>query len=295
MSIVKSLSVGNGDMYYIRHASDNFTIVDCCLSDENKERIVKEIQSARAGKEIARFISTHPDEDHIQGLKYLDQQLGIVNFYCVKNAATKLDETESFKHYCTLRDGEHAFHIHQGCKRQWMNQESDERGSAGLHVLWPRVSNTHYQDALKDAAAGVAFNNISAMVQFNSASNIRMLWLGDLETAFMEAIKDDVTLEKTHIVFAPHHGRKSGKIPNSWLDKLQPEIIVLGEAPSRHMHYYSGYCTLTQNRAGDITFDLSDKNRAHIYCSEKGYDPGIKSLVDEKQAKYSFYKGTLVI
>jgi hypothetical protein len=35
MSIVKSLSVGNGDMFYIQHGSDNFTIIDCCLSDDN--------------------------------------------------------------------------------------------------------------------------------------------------------------------------------------------------------------------------------------------------------------------
>ena len=29
MSIVKSFSVGNGDMFYINHGSDNFTIIDC--------------------------------------------------------------------------------------------------------------------------------------------------------------------------------------------------------------------------------------------------------------------------
>ena len=32
MSIVKSLSVGNGDMFYIQHNSDNFTVIDCFLS-----------------------------------------------------------------------------------------------------------------------------------------------------------------------------------------------------------------------------------------------------------------------
>lgn len=38
MSIVKSFSVGDGDMFYIDHNSDNFTTIDCCYSDdENKE------------------------------------------------------------------------------------------------------------------------------------------------------------------------------------------------------------------------------------------------------------------
>jgi hypothetical protein len=30
MSIVKSFSVGDGDMFYIKHNSDNFTTIDCC-------------------------------------------------------------------------------------------------------------------------------------------------------------------------------------------------------------------------------------------------------------------------
>jgi hypothetical protein len=44
MSIVKSLSVGNGDTFYIRHDSDNFTIIDCCLIEENREEIVAELK-----------------------------------------------------------------------------------------------------------------------------------------------------------------------------------------------------------------------------------------------------------
>ena len=66
MSKVKSFSVGNGDMFYIKHGSDNFTIIDCCLSDENKSFIVDEFEAESKNKNIRRFISTHPDKDHIQ-------------------------------------------------------------------------------------------------------------------------------------------------------------------------------------------------------------------------------------
>jgi len=38
MSKVKSFSVGDGDMFYIKHGSDNFTTIDCCLSDDNKKK-----------------------------------------------------------------------------------------------------------------------------------------------------------------------------------------------------------------------------------------------------------------
>ena len=45
MSTVKSISVGEGDMFYINHNSDNFTTIDCCLyKKENvKDAILNEI------------------------------------------------------------------------------------------------------------------------------------------------------------------------------------------------------------------------------------------------------------
>ena len=79
MSIIKSLSVGDGDMFYIKHDNSNFTIIDCNMDDTNKELITGEIISESKEKDITRFISTHPDEDHIQGLKYLDDRIGILN------------------------------------------------------------------------------------------------------------------------------------------------------------------------------------------------------------------------
>jgi beta-lactamase superfamily II metal-dependent hydrolase len=84
MSKVKSFSVGNGDMFYIKHGSDNFSIIDCCLCDDNKAGIVNELKIESKNKTITRFISTHPDEDHIQQLNYLDDNTPIYNFYVVK-------------------------------------------------------------------------------------------------------------------------------------------------------------------------------------------------------------------
>lgn len=113
-------------------------------------------------------------------------------------------------------------------------------------------------------------NNISAVVRYALEGGATVMWLGDLETEFMEKITDHIVLEKTTIVFASHHGRDSGKIPDSWLEMLDPQIIVIGEAPSRHLNYYTGYKTITQNRAGDITMELVD-NKVHFYVSNESY------------------------
>ena len=90
MAIVKSLSVGEGDMFYIKHGTSNFTMIDCFLagegceiSEDDKKRILDELESESEGKAIQRFISTHPDEDHIGGLCDINSRMPILNFYCV--------------------------------------------------------------------------------------------------------------------------------------------------------------------------------------------------------------------
>jgi beta-lactamase superfamily II metal-dependent hydrolase len=293
MSIIKSFAVGNGDTYYIKHGSDNFTIIDCDLNDENADAIISELKSESAEKSIVRFISTHPDDDHFGGIERLDAALPIRNFYVVKNDVIKDDETESFKHYCSLRDdSKKAFYIHKGCTRRWMNKKDDKRGSAGLSILWPDLSNERFKEALADGEAGISYNNMSAVIRYSVEGGASFLWLGDLETEFMESITDDIDLTKTTVVFAAHHGRKSGKIPDAWLEKLDPQIIVIGEAPSRHLHYYTGYKIITQNKAGDITFDL-ESDKVHIYSSDPDYSH--RGLADQQQDKFPGYAGSVTV
>lgn len=297
MSKVKSFSVGNGDMFYVKHGSSNFSIIDCFLCDENKNKIVTELINESRNKDITRFISTHPDEDHIQQLNYLDDCMPIINFYCVQNEATKKDETNGFKRYCKLRNSERAFYLYKGCSRKWMNEDGNDDsgkyiGNAGINILWPNVNNQYYKDALQKAKDGESPNNISPIIKYSIKDGVTYQWMGDLETDFMENIKSDVSLSKVHILFAPHHGRDSGKIPKSMLDILQPDIIVIGEAPSGSLNYYRGYNTITQNSAGDIIF-INDGSDVHIYVSNENYS--VNFLKNKNKYEYNYYLGTLEI
>ncbi|MBD9427878.1 hypothetical protein IB232_21300 [Pseudomonas sp. PDM15] len=270
MPTIKSLSVGNGDMFYILHGGDNFTMIDCNLTAENSDEIIAELKDVSKTKGMHRFICTHPDEDHFKGIEKLDAKLPITNFYCVKNKARKDDLTDSFLHYCALRDGEKVFYLEKGVKRKWLNEGDTERGSSGVQVLWPDTSNEDFKDALRKCDAGESFNNVSCVLRYSVDGGASFMWLGDLETDFMESIADDIELKKTTVVFASHHGRASGKIPDSWLEKLDPQIIVIGEAPSRHLHYYTGYNIITQNSAGHITMDCAG-DKLDIYVTSNNY------------------------
>ncbi len=290
MSVIKAYSVGNGDMFYINHGSDNFTIVDCCVDDDTEDTILNEVSELSRQKGITRFISTHPDDDHIRGLELLDKKIGILNFYCVRNSVTKPDETDSFKRYCELHNSDKAFHISKGCARRWMNQSNEERKTSGIDILWPDLGNEHFKGALNATTKGESPNNISAIIKYSLSEGVTALWMGDLETEFMEAIEDDLDLPAVDILFAPHHGRDSGKIPELMLAKMSPKIIVIGEAPSEHLNYYQGYNTITQNSAGDILFDC-EAGKVHIFTSSV-YD--VDFLDDESRSSANYYYvGTL--
>lgn len=292
--IIKSFSVGNGDMFYIKHGSDNFTIIDCCLrNDETNDKIVDEIIKESKDKGIHRFISTHPDDDHIGGLKYLDSKWSINNFYCVKNEATKKDESEDFDKYCELRDSEKkAFYIYKSCQRKWMNMGSDERGSSGINILWPNTNNEEFKSELEKVKEGNSPNNISPIIKYSLNGGVNCLWLGDIESNFLEKVKDDIDFTKIDILFAPHHGRKSGKIPEEILKKLDPKVVIIGEAKSKDLNYYSNYNTITQNSAGDIIFECID-DKVHIYVGYSNYS--VDFLDDENKSTYDNYIGSFQV
>lgn len=295
--IIKSFAVSDengeaGDMFYIKHTFSNFTIIDCCMVEENQKAIMDEITEAKEGKAITRFISTHPDEDHICGLGYLDEVIGLLNFYCAENKAKKNNPSESFSHYCMLRDDkEKHYFVYKDCKRKWMNDndENDGRnyGSSGINFLWPDTSDEDFQEAQRQAEEGKAYNNLSPIFTYTLSGNIRAMWMGDMEHNFLEKIKDKVSWPEIDVLFAPHHGRDSGKVSNDVLKKLNPHIIVIGEAPAEHLNYYSGYNTIKQNSAGNIVFVCSEK-KVHVYVSKSNYRYDTSFLRNEHAENYTY-------
>lgn len=280
--IIKSFSVGSGDMFYIKHNVDSFSIIDCCMDEHNREGILRELLRESQGKIITRFISTHPDDDHIRGLEYLNQNMPIENFYCVENRATKWRTTDDFNEYCSLRDSGKAFYLKGSCQRKWLNESDYQRCGAGINILWPDTSNEHYKVALQDAIDGSP-NNICPIVQYSLEHGVTALWMGDLETDFMKKIGGNLYLPKVDILFAPHHGRDSGKIPESWLRAMDPKVVVVGEAPSEHLNYYGSYNTIKQNSAGAVLFECVGEE-INVYAEKISYSE------DFLQSKYRAHR-----
>ncbi len=277
MAKIKSFSTNNGDMFFINHGTANFTIIDCCMDDDKKNSILEELQNESKNKSIIRMISTHPDDDHIRGLKFLSDNFHLKNFYCVKNEATKPEPTEDFRKYCELRDNEKTFYLYKDCSRKYMNKKDEEIGSSGINIKWPDTSNKYFKDALEEVKKGNDPNNISPIITYSIENGIKVYWFGDLKTEYMNNIKDNVNWIKADVVFAPHHGRSSGKIPHEILSKIEPKIIIIGEAKSEYLDYYNGYETITQNTAKDIVI-ICENSYSDFYVSNKDYNTGPKNL-----------------
>ena len=97
-------------------------------------------------------------------------------------------------------------------------------------------------------------------------------------------------MKKVNVLFAPHHGRESWKVPKDILKRLDPDVIIIGEAPSKNINYYSGYNTITQNSAGAITFVIDDKT-VDIYANNRCYYVDFLDHLPNKD-DFNFYLGS---
>lgn len=297
MPTIKSFSVKNGDMFYIKHGTDNFSIIDCNLVEETKEEIINEIKRESKGKNVTRFISTHPDKDHLLGLSELDNKITIINFYCVENKI-KLDDEIDFNKYCELRDdNDKHFFIYKNCSRKWMNDYDKRRGSSGINILWPDTSNEFFKEELEKLENGEkdSANNISPVIKYSLKDGVTALWFGDMESDFIEKIRDEIDFPKADIIFAPHHGRDSGKIPEDILDKIAPKIIIIGEAKSDYLNYYEGFDTITQNTAKNIVLECTT-GKIDVYTENKFDNDFLEYESDKtKLSSGEQYRGTLYL
>ena len=275
MSIVKSFSFpkGNirGDMYYIKHGSGSFTVIDSYLlsdsfyeANNRQKEIIDEIIRQSDGR-VRRFISTHPDKDHIAGIGALFGRWPTNNFYAVANSIPKDPDDSDLCKYIELKD-KYNFEVKRGITRCWLNDSNQEHGSSGIHFQWPILENDKFKTVVDQVSEGQNVNNICPIFTYSINDGPRYMWMGDLESDMQQEYYDTCYKSVPHvnILFQPHHGRKSGSVPTELLDALNPQLIIIGNAPSEHIDYGDSRMTITQNTSGDLVFE-NEGEYVHIY------------------------------
>ncbi|OPY57493.1 MAG: ComEC family competence protein [Pelotomaculum sp. PtaU1.Bin035] len=289
MSTIHFLNVKEGDCTWIKHNSGRISLIDVFnaskVEEVKKEAIFEAAQRVRGNfgqknypvnpiqylkdfniQDIFRFILTHPDMDHMGGIKDLFETFSVINFWDTANNKEKPDFTdgqhneEDWDFYQSVRNKKiedvTVLNLYSGATGQFYNQDgSNNPGGDGLHILAPTI------DLVSQANESGDYNDCSYVLLYKTAGR-KIVFGGDSHDKTWEHIlsEHENSVKDVDVLFAPHHGRDSGR-SYEFLDVLKPKITYFGNAKSEHLAYKSWYNRgleyITNNQANCIVTDIS--------------------------------------
>ncbi len=286
------LNVKSGDcIIFERPISGRITVIDICCGNLTTEAIeeAKRLKKTRGDygmrnhptnpidylaskgiSEIWRFILTHPDMDHMDGIKNFFGSKKILHFWdCgIRKEKPDFDENalyleEDWDFYEDLIadrvNGTKIITPRAGDRGKYWNADNDNEEGNGDHIDIVAPDN----ELINTANDNGDINDASYVVVYRSSAG-RVIFPGDSNDKTWKYIlqnhKDLVS--NAAVLFAPHHGRKSER-DYSFLDVVKPRISFFGCAPSEHLAYSAWQnrklIYFTSNQCGNIRVCPIDK------------------------------------
>lgn len=324
------LNVNEGDCTWIQHCSGRDTIVDICngnavdVKRNDGIALLEELAKATTiggpqgnynqaeyptnpiqyfkqmglGKSVFRFILTHPDMDHLDGIKRLFSNYKVINFWDTDNNKTmdfsdlrgsgKYKEWD-WEYYRRIRNNNKAPKVLQ----LLAGSEGEYYGNDGIEILSPTENLIAKANNTND------YNTSSYVLLFTTNYCKKVLLEGDSDEVAWDSIMENYSndLIDIDVLIAPHHGRKTGGC-SKYLDWLNPKITLFGNAKSKHLDYGSwnnmGLKHITNNQAGNIMVDFSEPFEAKVYVSNESFASSYvrkygKSLKSKDVNGYTYY------
>src|SRR6266404_4227365 len=274
MATLHFLNVAQGDCTLIQHNSGRNTLIDICkgnyepptkpqtvdaMVDEALDKAWAKIKGnfgmskkptnpisylSEAGVDsIFRFILTHPDMDHLDGFDSLMNEFSVTNFWDSGVRRTKPDfedcpqyKEEDWDRYASVYGGtEEGIKVITplaGSRFKYANMvDEGEDGPDGLSILAPDPKLVEAANNNGDV------NDASYVILYRSAGR-RILIPGDAHDETWDYVIKHYRKaeENCSVLFAPHHGRKSGR-KFDFLDVVKPRITFFGCASSGDLAY----------------------------------------------------------
>lgn len=334
MPIVHFLNVKDGDCSIIQHGSGRNTVIDVCNAEPTTsfERMYATFTESNAALEkgingnfnqkqypvnpilymenhkltsVFRFILTHPDMDHMDGIKAFFEALSPVNFWDTENTKESpftgegggngYDEAD-WDFYQGLRDGKPdnnpkrlTLYANQN-GQYWNIDDQGKSGSDGLYILAPTPELIQSANLCDD------YNDSSYVILYKAANN-RIIFAGDSHDATWEYILEnyEADVKDADVLIAPHHGRHSDR---DWefLDIVNPALTLFGNAPSEHLAYDAwnnrDLPFITNNQAGCITLNAGI-TPAEIYVTCEAYAKKRNPSTSHNSSYQAYYIGTV--
>lgn len=296
MPRVHFLNVHPGDCTIIEHVSERVTMVDICdgyidTAEQRTKRSFAQLMemlepSLNPGgdfrmrdyptnpldylqsvgiTDVWRFILSHPDMDHMDGLAALVENVGIKNFWEAGIVRDKPSfdgggfSEADWDCYEALRAGLQpsvtTLHPRAGARFAFANQGKDGVGNGdGLSILAPD------RTLVDEASAGSDINDGSYVLLYRSQGG-RIIIPGDAHDGTWDYVLKHHAdaVENCSVLLAPHHGRDS-KRDYEFLSHIKPKFTLFGLAPSEHLAYPAWNNRelpfITSNQAGNVVLEI---------------------------------------
>jgi len=276
------INVGKGNCSIIDFPSGHLTIIDIDdsrFTEENELTCpIEYIKDHFNGKNIFRFILTHPDMDHMSGLHELNSKINITNFW----------DTENDKSISIKEIKKSPFYSENDWKTYQMLSESKENPKA-LKILrneskdfWNKDNITVLSPSkelieLSNNAAETdsnKYNHLSYVLRIDYAG-IKVLFGGDatievwdniLEKCGKEALKADIFL-------APHHGSKNN-VNEDVFKHIAPDYVIVSvdQGVKYDYDYYSKFAkenVLSTKYYGNIVLTINNDGKYEINVEKR--------------------------
>jgi len=304
------LNVGEGDCTWIQHVDGKNTVID--VSNGNKKVAKKAeaglmlqlLEAAEVAKgikgnfrqkqypvnpidylrsfgvtSIFRFIATHPDMDHLDGIKNLFAAFGPSNFWDTENTkeiepfdGSKFSE-DDWKFYKGLRDGSKLngitrLTLYSGARGQYYNMgDNGSAGGNGLHILAPT------KEMVDDANTNDDFNDCSYVLLYKVGKFNVVIGGDSHDVSWEHILQAHPDVKDVDLLIAPHHGRDSER-SYDFLDVLNPKLTLFGVARSEHLGYQAWNVRdleiMTNNQGNCFVIDFVEE-QIDVHCTYKGF------------------------
>lgn len=274
MDEIHFLNVNEGDCILVKHSSNRITVIDICNgksedilcesaygNHKQKMHPVNPIEYFRNNQidEIFRFVLTHPDMDHMDGIKELFDNFDVQNFWDTENtkeisSSNKWGQynKDDWDFYQEIRKSESEPKVLHLLSNSIGEYYSDD----GLNILAPTQELVDEANRCKD------YNDCSYVILFKTMNGKKIIFSGDSGEKTWNYIlgnfEEDV--KNIDILVAPHHGRKTGG-NDEYLDILNPKLTLFGNSKSEYLDYQSWLNRrldhITNNEAGNIILRTS--------------------------------------
>jgi len=295
------INVGKGNCTVINFPSQRLTVVD--IDDSRSISLLQKVLMASEGKagltnpidyivtnfpsrDIFRFMLTHPDMDHMSGIKELFRRKKVWNFWDTDNDKYITPDSwkdspydkEDWDFYQRIRKSTENPRI----LRLYRNSRGNYWTDDGIEILSPTSG------LVKEANESEKHDHLSYVLRVHYGGK-KVLLGGD---ATKEVWNDIITYYvkghlKSDVLFAPNHGSLN-HISKEILDEINPNLTVVSvaEGVDYARELYSRYgIVLSTKHYGNIWVKISNIGEIYFTTQFQDYSGQWHSLLEKQIMK----------